>query len=351
MLLVAVSALLGGCTMLHSSSDPSYGGIAYYLPKSLVVAKVDLWKIPRQAGMTEDEYLANFDMVVPTGQGQVRPTRGEIVPDPRERYALSYSSNPFFYDRYCVVTDANSLLKSVEYATEDKTPQIVLGLAELGRKVGGFTGDRPADTETTATPVASATVTFNPFDLDDRAAAEQAIYATFNKKVDVRLEFPNLSHFRRNQADSKCRGDGGVCFRTVAKTPMRLMDAKTKKMTASVLVEVVNPYHTGHLDLERAFMVEKVQRLGFENGALSQVIMRKPSEALQTVKLPLAVVDAILAVPSNFIAKAAGTGGSVKAELDEQRVTLKAIKDQLELGVAAPAGSIYAPACNNGTLN
>ena len=77
--------------------------------------------------------------------------------------------------------------------------------------------------------------------LDPRAAAEQAINATFNNRIDVRLEFPNLSHFRRNQADSKCRGDGGVCFRTVAKTPMRLWNAKTKKMTASVLVEVVNP--------------------------------------------------------------------------------------------------------------
>jgi hypothetical protein len=342
--------VLAGCTMLHSSPDPSYGGIAYYLPKSLGVAKVDLWKIPKQPGMARDEYIANIDMVVPPNQTE-KPTRGVIVPDLKERYALSYSSNPFFYDRYCVLTDANSLLKSVEYATEDKTPQIVLGLAELGRKVGGFAGDRPADAREDAKPEASATVTFNPFDLDDRAAAEQAINATFNNRVSVRFEFPDLSHFRRNENDRKCRGEGGVCFRTLAKAPMRLWDAMTKKLTASVLVEVVNPYYTGHLDLERAFMVEKVQRLGFENGALSQVIMRKPSEALQTVKLPLAVVDAILAVPSNFIAKAAGTGGSVKAELDEQRETLRKIREQLDQGVAAPAGSIYQPSCNGGRLN
>jgi hypothetical protein len=349
-LFLAVAPLvLAGCTMLHSSPDPSYSGISYYLPKTLVVAKVDLWKIPKQAGMAQDEYIANFDMVIPANQTE-KPTRGLTVPDLRERYALSYSSNPFFYDRYCVLTDENSLLRSVEYATEDKTPQIVLGLAELGRKVGGFAGDRPADS-TAAAPDASTTVTFNPFDLNDRAAAEQAINATFNNRVDARLEFPNLSHFRPNQDDGKCRGEGGVCFRTLVKTPMRLRDAKTRKLTATVLVDVVNPYYTGHLDLERAFMVEKVQRLGFEKGALAQVIMRKPSEALQTVKLPLAVVDAILAVPSNFIAKTAGTGGSVKADLDEQRETLRKIREQLEQGVAAPAGSIYQPSCSNGRLN
>jgi hypothetical protein len=135
----------------------------------------------------------------------------------------------------------------------------------------------------------------------------------------------------------------------VANTPLRLRDAKTNKVTASVLLEVVNPYYTGHLDLDRAFMVEKVQRLGFENGALSQVIMRKPSEALQTVKLPLAVVDAILAVPANFIAKAANPSGPVDAELREQKESLRLIRAQLESGVAATEGT-YVPSCSGGRL-
>jgi hypothetical protein len=104
------------------------------------------------------------------------------------------------------------------------------------------------------------------------------------------------------------------------------------------------------MDLDRAFMVEKVHRLGFENGALTQVIMRKPSEALQTVKLPIAVVDAILTVPSNFIAKATGNTQTVQDELSAQRTALNEIKTRLEAGVDA-TGSTYTESCNGGRLH
>ncbi len=345
--------VLAGCTMLHSSSDATYRGIPYYLPKSLVVAKVDLWKrekAPAAEGRpAKYEYLLGIDIEKPNGQPDA-PTRGEIIADLRERYVLAYSSNPFFNDRYCALTDANSLLKSIEYATKDETPQIILGLAELGRKVGAFVSDRPAGIEGAKPPEASMTVTFDPFDPNDRAAAARSIntaFSTPDNRVDVRFEFPDLSHFRRNDADRKCRGDGGVCFRTVTKTPMRLKDVKTGEvLTANVLVDMVNPYYTGHLNLDRAFMVEKIHRLGFEKGALSQVIMRKPSEALQTVKLPLAVVDVILAVPSNFIAKAAGNSGDVQSELNSQKQALAAIKAQLDSGGVAPAP--YGESCSGG---
>src|SRR5262245_40409422 len=108
LLVVAFSvSALAGCTMLHSSSDPTDGGIAYYLPKSLVVAKVELWKIPARSDVpgSKDKYVVGFDTVKPDAQPDA-PTRGEIVPDLRERYVLAYGSNPFFHDRYCVLTEA-----------------------------------------------------------------------------------------------------------------------------------------------------------------------------------------------------------------------------------------------------
>jgi hypothetical protein len=88
-------------------------------------------------------------------------------------------------------------------------------------------------------------------------------------------------------------------------------------------------------------MVEKVVRLGFEQGALTQVIMRKPSEALETVKLPLAIVDAILAIPANFVAKA-GDSAAIKSAMDAQKTTIDEIQKQLMTGLDA-AGTYNAP--------
>src|SRR5262249_1773506 len=157
-----------------------------------------------------------------------------------------------------------------------------------------------------------------PFDPDDTAAAAEVINNSFGtqlgpngpvNKVNVKFEFPEMRYFRRDQASAKCNGDRGLGFRTKVKTLMRL---GSDQRTATAMVDVVNPYFVGHFDLDRAVMVEKVVRLGFEEGALTQVIMRKPSEVLQTVKLPLAVVDALLAVPANFISTVAtGTTSSI----------------------------------------
>ena len=360
-LLAVAASALAGCTILHSSSDPVDGGIAYHLPRSVIVAKVDLWRIKRANVDGVDKYVVAINTEPTTTNGETVPaTHGETIPDLKERFALTYNNNPFFYDRYCILTTPNGLLSSVEYATEDKTPNIVLALSELGRKLGtGFAGSpQPADADSTE-PLTSATVTFNPFDSEDSDAAAQVINNTFGRhiingpkgnervnKVDVRFDFPELRHFRRHQDSSKCRGDKGLCFRTKVKTPMRMWDGVARAYTASILVDVVNPYYVGHFDLDRAFMVEKVVRLAFDNGALNQVIMRKPSEVLQTVKLPLAVVDAILAVPANFISKATGNTQAINDSLQAQRAEIDALQAQLTTGVAdSSTETIYRPKC------
>jgi hypothetical protein len=353
MLLVVASAALAGCTVLHSSSDPTDGGITYHLPRSVIVAKVDLWRIPKQPNVegSVDKYVVAIDT-------EPAKTRGETIPDLKERFTLTYNNNPFFYDRYCVLTSENGLLRSVEYATEDKTPNIVLALSELGRKIGaaGFASPRPVDADTQE-PVASATVTFNPFDAEDRDAAAQVINNTFGthvinnrrvNKVNVRFDFPELrDYFSRQHESNKCRSDKGLCFRTKIKTPMRMWDGSARAYTASILVDVVNPSYVGHFNLDRAFMVEKVVRLGFDDGALNQVIMRKPSEALQTVKLPLAVVDALLAVPANFISTAAGNTQTINDRLQTQRDEIDALHNQLAATAVAdkPEETIYRPKC------
>jgi hypothetical protein len=371
MCLVAASLLLAGCTVLHSSTYEEDGGIPYYLPKSIIVAKVDAQRRlkpgreKKQDKIDSDyDYFVSFNTNTETvGRAQLKATRGETVPDLNHRFRLTYNANPFFKDRYCILTSESNLLQSIEYATEDATPRIALALAELARKAGAFSRreDEEAKPPEDAPLVDYGTVivTFDPFSDRERQAAEQVINRTFGYNVNVRFDFPDLRQFRPSR--EKCRGDRGVCFRTKVQTPMLLRSAndgakvKGEALTTIVLVDVVNPHFIGHFDLDRAFMVEKIVRLGFEEGALTHVIMRKPSEVLQTVKLPVAIVDTILAVPANFIANTAGGATNVNTELQTQRQTINRIEQKLtESGVLqdnAANANIYRERCEGRQFN
>lgn len=362
----AVSVAIGGCTVLHSSSNEEDGGIAYYLPKSVVVAKVEVFEREvlnggnggnRKNGVKNSknnnkennknnekkyEYLVAFKTTKGTGE-TLLPTRGEIIPDVEHRYQLTYSSNPLYHDRYCILTSDKGLLKSIEYAAEDATPKVVLALAELGRKVGAFSVVAPPET-TRFNHIGDVIVTFDPFNKEDRASAAEVVNRAFKRKIKVSFDFPELDQLSETPRD-KCRGDRGVCFRTKVKTAMILRDADGNALSTTV-VEVVNPYHVGYFDLDRAFLVEKIARLGFEDGALTQLTMKKQSEALQAVKLPLAVVDAILTVPTNFIATATGNSAARKKELEDQRAQLNEIANRL--ATAETGSSVYTETCQGG---
>ena len=96
--------------------------------------------------------------------------------------------------------------------------------------------------------------------------------------------------------------------------------------------------------------MDKVVRLGFDNGALTQVTMRKPSEVLQTVKVPLAVVDAILAVPANFVSNAAGNTQKLNTSLKQQRDEIDLLHKQLMASNAdKPEETIHRPRCKGRT--
>jgi hypothetical protein len=363
MMLVAVSSALAGCTILHSSLDET-SGIPYYLPKSVIVAQVNITKLGSSlntAGQSQGpyKYFVELDATNVSGNSGPLKTRGDTVADPNHRYFLTYRSNPLYNDRYCISTDDHNLLTSIEYATEDATPRIALALAQLARK-----GPQAFAAQLAAETVATLTVTFNPYDVSESAAAERAILNALPDNDDARKSIPNVKfHFPglprfNGEPTVTCRNDRGVCFRTKIKVPMLLTDGSAhqpgvkiqtggKTLSSTVMVDVVNVYYTGNFDLDRTFMVEKVVRLGFEQGALTQVIMRKPSEALETVKLPLAVADALLAVPANFAAKAtdsAALANTVKSQQD----MIDTIQKQLMTGLDAPGAyntTPYAEKC------
>jgi hypothetical protein len=70
---------------------------------------------------------------------------------------------------------------------------------------------------------------------------------------------------------------------------------------------------------------------------------------LQTVKVPLAVVDAILTVPANFISKA-GNPQTVSNKLKQQREEIDQLHQQLMAHAAdRPEETTYRPKCKGRT--
>ena len=321
-MLVAAVAVIAGCTVLESKLDSDDPGLVYYLPKTMMRVEIT---IPTRQADAENPVPA--ELKVSTFQ----------VPDLKHRYTLYYKRNPFFHDRLCYTLDAAnpSLLSSVEVSTEDATPEIAISLAQLVAKTsGGAVFDRsnldaPARIKGPIIQEDDRKVIVM-IDLSVPGAVHEANHKIAKKFPGLKLVIPGIEHLE-GDGNASCY-QKGLCFRTAVRVPVTLAYqgrtiviaerkrevAKTGGGTETVSdydFNVVNHRAIGNMDVDRAFMVEKVTRLGFHDGILTHVIVRKPSEVLGVVKLPIAVVDTLLAVPANFVNQITGPSpGSVTAQ-------------------------------------
>jgi hypothetical protein len=265
--------------VLESRLAPETSGVVYYLPRSL--AKITTEIKDRKLTFAFAE---------------------EPIADLSQRYVLNYQGNPLFKDRLCVLV-SNGYLQSIEYASEDATPRIAVALAELAAKT------RPGPAEGAGVDSEGEDVkfslTFDPLDDRDRARVGWAIAQGLGEKpARYSIDLPDAAALRlakrarRNTCDGK-----GVCFRTKIKTMVRVL--KNDQSIHVGTLDMVGPL-VGNIDLDRVFLVEKVARLKFNNGALTGFTMKRPSQALQAAKLPLDILDVLLAVPTNFVGNLTG---------------------------------------------
>ncbi len=307
-LLVGAVTVMAGCAVLESKLDSDDPGLVYYLPKTMMRVEIT---VPRKQADAENPVPA--EVKVATFQ----------VPDLKHRYTLYYKRNPFFHDRLCYTLDAAnpSLLSSVEVSTEDATPEIAISLAQLVAKTSGAS---PFDRSSLDPPARIRPILQEDdhkvivmIDLSVPGAVHEANHKIAKKFPGLKLVIPGIEHLE-GDGNASCY-QKGLCFRTAVRVPVMLAlngrtivvaqreEAKTGGGT-DILYDfnVVNHRAIGNMDVDRAFMVEKVTRLGFSNGILTHVIVRKPSEVLGVVKLPIAVVDTLLAVPANFVNQITG---------------------------------------------
>lgn len=320
LLFAASSLFLSACTVMYSSLDLADEGISYYLPRTLVDVTI-VAAAPTFEGKTASAYPLDLD-----GKPHFLVVTTSTVPDLRQQYRLNYQRNIFFHDRVCVSTQQNGLLNSVEIATEDATPQILVALAALAGSFGGpsFRGGQQDE------PPNAARVTFDPFVDREVISAERYLNAKLHLAKPIRIDLAQV----RRLGDPKfktCEGKG-VCFRTMVKVPIRIGQSVDEAPTQ--YIDMVNQGHMGHMELERAMLIENLLALGFENGALTHVMMRRPSQALQAVKLPLAVTNAILAVPGDFVGRIGGSAAALSA-LNTEATNRASVENTIQTRIAA----------------
>lgn len=57
-----------------------------------------------------------------------------------------------------------------------------------------------------------------------------------------------------------------------------------------------------YMPVNRSAFVKKVQKLDFNEGMLVEAVLKKPSEALGAVEIPLEITRALLALPGEIVA-------------------------------------------------
>lgn len=337
--LALILFVLSGCATFHSE-DLGQEGLIYYLPRTLINVEITPYGVKRyvlasSGDKGDGEIVPAGDgtkhLLAETGDANITHIKlaitTETVADLRRPYVLSYKRNPLSTDHVCAAT-TKGILSSVEASTADETANIIISIAHLAGSLGvtPFNAPAPKDLEylkAEAIESRKLSVQIDPLDSDDRRKINTLINTHF---ADVpghpfNLAFPGADYFNARSELAACPVDS-ICYRSFA--PMRYeFRGSTNQAPVQVdTVDVANHAFTGHVNVSRAFMVEKVTRLQFNNGSLESVIIRKPSEALAAAKLPLAVVDAVvtsaLAAPGQFVSNFSGLPPAQQMELIKQ---------------------------------
>jgi hypothetical protein len=278
------------------------------------------------------------------------------VPDLSHQYVLNYNANPLSTDHVCAGI-SNGLLMGVQASAADETGNIIVSIAKLAGRLAApspFALPQPGEEyDGVEIPGRKFSLTIDPLDPDDLAAVSATIRRRFPGLAEDNYELAvdGADYLRGDGHAAPCPEDS-VCYRTAVTTRIKLASARRGRASIAY-ANVINRAVTGHIDVSRAFMVDKITLLTFDKGVLKDVKIKKPSEALAVAKLPLTVIDAIttslLAAPGNFLANASGFTNEQRETLLTQALTNATNVAKLEVELAkirngdVLAGDRFAP--------
>lgn len=315
--LLLLAIVLSSCAVTESHYDDQELGLVYYLPRTLL--NITVTKTDKAFAISAKE---------------------KRVADLSQRLVLKYRPNGFFDDRICTSVGTDNLLESIEVATDDRTPEILVSLARLSGRLAASPFNNQVAPETSAASDTFSMVIdpLNPTDIAAfNYAASDHFYPPHGAKTARQnafsLQIPDLEYLSLG-TDQICE-QNEICYRTAASVPIYL---KSEYATASTDVSVVSQRHLGQISVRRAFLVEKISKFRFDKGVLQAAAIKKPSEVLEAVRLPLTIIDAVLAgllaAPANAIGQAlSGLSADEKltliSQLSENAKTIKTLETDL----------------------
>ena len=316
-LFITLVVFLVGCTALTSEIED--GGVVYFLPKSILNISVTEFahkngQVWYQLGSFHEKYEKNK-----LDAKRISRIESELVPDTQHRYVLTYQPSRLSDDRLCISRDANGLLRDVEFAADDRTPQIAFNVARLLK--GSLTEQKTSGFKPESSPplqLRTYSSRIDPFSWQDIEAFNGQLSRIFGRNL--RLDFSGMQEqLKKRMAyipqgcsfkDGNCSPDvwrpkcspENICYRTKVNVPIYL--SENGKTVDVDYAEVVNLVDMGAINVKRAFLVHTITKLRFDQGTLLGATIRKPSEVEEATLLPLHVLNAALITPSGLWANA-----------------------------------------------
>jgi hypothetical protein len=374
---MALSLTAFGCVAIESQVRDE--GVVYHLPRTLLTISVTQYN-DRAAGRTwyqirgsyrppTDKVEAGFDDTI----------RSASIPDPGHRYVAKYRPDAMSDDRLCIARSQTGLLREINFASDDRTPEVVFNIARF--IAGSIGGEKRTGLTTFEDPSDKPIIRTYTGKLDPLIPAD---VRTFNRAMQevfgagVEIDVSRMMHIFRNHTaplpegctfgdhcrpevwTGRCSSDR-ICYRTQLEVPI---DLKHNGVRVDVnYAKVINPWDIGAISVTRAFMVHKISKFRFDNGVLIGAVIRKPSEIEEISLLPLHVVYAALHTPSAAVATAFGGDqankeavarqlGELTAKIEANDSRIKALTSSLSgasFGIATESGAgtseVYEMAC------
>lgn len=354
---------LGGCAsqILKTTSVPAATGnpatgIVYYLPKALIPITITFGSKSSAAATSGDNKAANSTTATVTTQTvtnninvnvpAVKPDKSpkptktyeinigtpKLIADTSMAYFLNYESEAITDDNVSIGVGPNQLLQSINTISTDQSGQAVILLAKIGIDIaklammGWWDGsERPAKYRTDETNNCAylEDIKINTY-LDVTASNEKMFsLAKLNDLlVDRGVNFTVTPNCNLPTDSKNCKsaespapgGDSGVLFRGLTDygVTVRINGELPDHIKWCKDIEISNDIREYSLmlpnngpvyavDVSRARFVTKKTNLTIVDGMLNKIDIDKPSSVVGGLKVPLEILEAIIAIPGDLL--------------------------------------------------
>lgn len=284
------------------------GAGAYFLPKKVLTVEIK----------GKDEKGGKL-----RGYGIDITDDWKSIPDREQAYCLDYLGSITSRDEVGIIRTDEGLLRRVYTRAEDRSVAIAKTLIDTAFLLGAAAGRQAlgASGQTFAGPF-----TFDPFDPYEAARINAALrpygYCVFVSEFSFPYgvlpaswcEQPRVLSIHVSKAPPLADplppvniSSRGVLYRpniTRTLTVMRKADPYGRDpwlLTMTKQVEVPNRAPVFSAEVTRSLFVDRVTDLEFNDGILTNVSVKKPSELAAFVEIPLAVVSAAVALPGTIV--------------------------------------------------